>query len=141
MGKKKLLQAAKVEATKGKNVELFLQLKSEVSDLLRLEEKMWQQRSHVHCMVFGDRNSKYFHYCASQRFRRNKIAELRNSEGVLVSGDESISAMVTDYYSSLFTSSRPIGIEAVMQFTKLVVIAEMNSNLIRYFLGMKRSLS
>ena len=31
-----------MEATTGKNVELFLQLKAEVSDLLRLKEKMWQ---------------------------------------------------------------------------------------------------
>ena len=53
-----------------------MQLKSEVSELLRLEEKMWQQRSHVHWMVFGDRNSKYFHNQASQRFLQNNISEL-----------------------------------------------------------------
>ena len=48
MGKKKLLQAAELEAAQGRNVDFFMQLKGEVSDLLRLEEKMWQQRSHDH---------------------------------------------------------------------------------------------
>ena len=131
--KRKLLQAAEREAAQGKNTEVLMQLKSEVSELLRLEEKMWQQRSHVHWMVSGDRNSKYFHNRASQRFRRNNISELRNSEGELVSGDENILAMVIDYYSSLFTSSGPVGIEDVVQFTKLMVTAEMNSNLIGSF--------
>ena len=131
--KRKLLQVAEREAALGKNTEVFMQLKSEVSELLRPEEKMWQQRSHVHWMVSGDRNSKYFHSRASQRFRRNNISELRNSEGNLVSGDESILAMVVDYYSSLYTSSGPVGIEDVMQFTKPLVTAEMNSNLIGSF--------
>ena len=90
---------------------------------------MWQQRSHVHWMVFGDRNSKYFHDRASQQFRRNNICELRNSEGQLVSGEENISAMVIDYYSRLFTSSGPAGIEEVVQLIRPVVTPEMNDNL------------
>ena len=75
---------------------------------------MWQQRSHVHWMVFADRNLKYFHNQASQRFRRNNIFELRNSEGELVSSEENISAIVTDYYSSMFTSSGLVGIKEVV---------------------------
>ena len=131
--KRKLLQVAEREAAQGKNVEVLWRLKSEVSDLLRLEEQMWQQRSHIHWMVSGDRNSKYFHNRASQRFRRNKICELRNSEGQLVSGDENISAMVLDYYSSLFTSSGPAGIEEVVQLIRPIVTPEMNDNLIGSF--------
>ena len=57
-----------MEAIQGENVEVLLKLKSKISDLLRLEEKMWQQRSHVHWMVSGDRNSKYFHNRTSQRY-------------------------------------------------------------------------
>lgn len=94
---------------------------------------MWQQRSHVHWMVFRDINSKYFHNQASQQFRRIKISELRNSKGELVSGEENISTMVTNYYSSLFTLSGPVGIEEVVQFIKPVVTAEMNHNLIGSF--------
>ena len=110
-----------------------MQLKGEVSDLLRLEEKMWQQRSHDHWMISGDRNSKYFHNRASQRFRRNKISELCNADGVLVSGDEGVSAMVVEYYTKLYTSSDPIEGGEVVQFIKPKVTEEMNRDLIGEF--------
>nr|POE67030.1 putative ribonuclease h protein [Quercus suber] len=79
--KKKLLKVAESEAAQGRQVDRFLKLKSDIVDLLRLDEKMWQQRSKEHWMISGDCNSKFFHTRASQRFRRNKIVELRNSEG------------------------------------------------------------
>ena len=77
--KKKNLKEAEESALKGGNVDFFLQLKAEVAELLRLEEKMWHQRSHVHWMLSGDKNSSYFHNHASQRFRRNNISELKDS--------------------------------------------------------------
>ena len=64
--KRKNLKIAEESATKGGSVEFFLQLKAEVAELLRVEEKMWQQRSHVHWMLLGDQNSSYFHNRASQ---------------------------------------------------------------------------
>ena len=67
--KRKCLKIAKEFATKGGSVDFFLQLKAKVAELLRVEEKMWQQRSHVQWMVSGDQNSSYFHNRASQRFR------------------------------------------------------------------------
>lgn len=70
----------------GGSIDFFLQLKGEVAELLRVEEKMWQQRSHVHWMVSGDKNTSYFHNRASQRFRRNNISELRDLEGRLSFG-------------------------------------------------------
>ena len=39
--KKKNLKIAEETATKGGSVEFFLQLKAEVAELLRVEEKMW----------------------------------------------------------------------------------------------------
>lgn len=41
--KKKILKVAEFEAAWGRHVDRFLELKSEIGDLLRLEEKMWQQ--------------------------------------------------------------------------------------------------
>ena len=67
--KRKCLKIAEEFATKGGSVDFFLQLKAKVAELLRVEEKMWQQRSHVQWMVSGDQNSSYFHNRASRRFR------------------------------------------------------------------------
>ena len=99
-------------------MEFFLQLKTEVAELLRVEEKMWQQRSYVHWMISGDKNSSYFHNCASQRFRRNNITELRDSRGRMASGDEEVSVMIVEYYNQLFATSNPHDIGEVVQFTK-----------------------
>ena len=81
-------------------------------------------------MVSGDSNSKFFHNRATQRFRKNKISELWNSEGVLVSGNSNVSSMMIGYYSKLFTTSESSNIEEVVQFTKRVVTDKMNSGLI-----------
>ena len=116
----------------GGSIEFFLQLKGEVAELLRVEEKMWQQRSHVHWMVSSDKNTSYFHDRASHRFRRNHISELRDLKGRLSSGNEKVSRMIVEYYKQLFTSSNPQDFE-VVQFTKRVVSEDMNSNLIRNF--------
>ena len=115
---KHLLKQAEAAAICGKGMEAFLKIKFEVQDLLRIEEKLWQQRSHAHWMVSGDSNSKFFHNRATQRFRKNKISELQNSEGVLVSGDSNVSFMMIGYYSKLFTTSESSNIEEVVQFTK-----------------------
>jgi len=74
--KKKCLKGTEVAAARGGDVDFFLQLKSEVNELLSLEEKMWQQHSKVHWMVSRDRNTSYFHNRASQNFQRKNISKL-----------------------------------------------------------------
>ena len=115
------------------SVEFFLQLKGEVAKLLRVEEKMWHQGSHIHRMVLGDKNTSYFHNRASQRFKLNNISELRDPQGILTLGNEEVSKMVVGYYNQLFTSSNSYDFEEVVQSTKRVVTEDMNSNLIRIF--------
>ena len=84
-------------------------------------------------MISGNRNSKFFHTRASQRFRRNRIRELRNQEGVLVSGEGDLSEMVRDYYKNLFLSSRPTEVEEVVLAIKPAVTEDMNNCLIKPF--------
>ena len=54
-------------------MDWFLKLKLKIVDLLRLDEKMWQQLSKEHWMISEDLNSKYFHTRASQCLCRNRI--------------------------------------------------------------------
>nr|XP_023920446.1 uncharacterized protein LOC112031976 [Quercus suber] len=131
--KKKILKEAEESATKGGCVDFFLQLKAEVAELLRVEEKMWQQRSHVHWMMSSDKNSSYFHNRASQRFRRNSITEIKDSLGRKASGDKEVSVLFLDYFKHLFTTSNLHDIEEVVQHSKKVVSEEMNNCLISNF--------
>ena len=131
--KKKLLSKAEVAALQGGSVDVFLQLKSEVNELLYMEEQMWQQRSRTHRLVSGDSNTKYFHNRVSQRFCQNSISELHDSNGVLDSGEENVSAMIVDFYSKLFSFSNTSDMEMVVQHTKRVVSSDMNDGLVEAF--------
>lgn len=62
-------------------------------------------------MISEDRNSKYFNTRASQRFRQNRILELRSTNGVLVLGEGNLSVMVRDYYKNLFLSLESTDVE------------------------------
>ena len=117
LGKKKSLEVAEAAAMRGGSMEFFLNLKYEVNDLLRMEEKLWQQRAHDHWMVLGDKTTSYFHNKASQKFRRNTITELRGQNGEMVSGEDEIAALAVGYYKSLFSSSTPDNFEDVVHHT------------------------
>ena len=80
---KKLLTKAEFEAmVSGSNLQV-LELKKEIDVLLDRESTMWAQRSRLLWARQGDRNTKYFHSCATRRYRRNKVEGIRDEEGNL----------------------------------------------------------
>lgn len=127
--KKKSMKAVEELAVQGGDVDFFLQLKEEVQTLLRQEEKMWQQHSHDHWMVSGDKNTSYFHNRASHKFWKNTISEIKDAAGVTQRGDDKIAAFLVDYYQQLFSSVGLNGIEDVVQLTGRCVTEDMNSAL------------
>ena len=66
--KKYLLKLAEEAAQKGCPFDRVADLKKEILELLGQEEKLWQQRSYVHWLSSGDKNTSFFHNKASQRF-------------------------------------------------------------------------
>ena len=103
-----------------------LKLKREISDLLRKEEKMWKQRSRALWLHEGDKNTRYFHSRATHRYRRNKICELRNSEGLMCTKEEEIAQILTNFYQDLFTSANPCNMDQAMVDIPCAVTTEMN---------------
>ena len=102
--KKEKLKKEEDAAIRGGPMDGVLNLKREISDLLRKEEKMWKQRSRALWLHEGDKNTRYFHSRATHRYRRNKICELRNSEGLMCTKKEEIAQILTSFYQDLFTS-------------------------------------
>nr|POF12076.1 hypothetical protein CFP56_08843 [Quercus suber] len=78
-------------------------LKSEVNDLMEKETRMWFQRSHSLWATFGDKNSKYFHSRATQRYRRNKIDGVRNGRGHWKHVPKEIANEFLKYFAKLFS--------------------------------------
>jgi hypothetical protein len=56
-------------------------LETKLDTLLHKEELWWSQRAKSNWLQHGDKNSKYFHFKASQRHRKNTINFIKDSQG------------------------------------------------------------
>lgn len=78
---KKLLATTKAEAIRRGNNSRLRELKSEIHILMDRETRLWSQRSRVLWLKNGDKNLKFFHNKATQRFRKNIILGVRDRGG------------------------------------------------------------
>lgn len=56
-------------------------LELQIENLSSKEELYWKQRRRANWLAHGDRNSKYFHMCATKRRTKNKIEGLVSTHG------------------------------------------------------------
>ncbi|CAA0817977.1 Unknown protein [Striga hermonthica] len=82
-------------------------LEQEVHQLLAREEIFWKQRARVDWLKEGDRNTRFFHNRAKERFRRNRIDRIQNDQGAWLTNEEEIVRQVTTFFHHLFSSRRP----------------------------------
>ncbi|KAL9671308.1 hypothetical protein QQ045_008876 [Rhodiola kirilowii] len=100
---------------------------------LAREETMWMQRSRALWMEHGDRNTKFFHAKANSRKKKNWISKLRDSQGNLCEGEESILGIVTGYFGNIYRSSISMSaaeIEAQLEDVTYCITGEMNGMLL-----------
>jgi hypothetical protein len=127
------LRQAEMDSTLGFGHDTVISIRREVSDLLLKEEKMWKQRSRDSWLKEGDRNTKYFHNCASHRKRRNTISLVRMDFGELVTDANLIGKQFTEYYQALFTATPLEEVEVVLDNIQPCVTQEMNQTLTAQF--------
>ena len=108
-------------------------IQKEINDILDKENLMWQQHSRALFLNCGDRNTAYFHSKASQRFRRNRILGLRNSQNNWCTDDSQIKNIAVDYFQSLFSTSSPSEFSAILERIQPSVSETMNEKLLREF--------
>jgi hypothetical protein len=53
-------------------------MQEELHALLELEDLKWRLKAKANWLQNGDRNTRYFHACASQRKQRAKILKIKN---------------------------------------------------------------
>jgi hypothetical protein len=74
-----ILQGDKHELDVGQALEIQREFKI----LMEKEELKWKQRTKTDWLTCGDRNSKFFHACANQRWKVNKISHIYDEGGRL----------------------------------------------------------
>lgn len=79
----------------------------EINKLMELEECMWNQCFKTKWSRHGDLNTKYFHYRATKRNKRNFISGLKDAQGEWIEGKDQIRELLVRYYSSIFSTSKP----------------------------------
>ena len=98
---------------------------------------MWRQRSRLEWLQTGDKNTRYFHCRATQRRRRNRILQLKDSTGSWVTHQTQVPHVFINFYKDLFTSANPSQIEQVVEKIPRVVTSEMNHHLTKNFMPME----
>jgi hypothetical protein len=82
----------------------------------------------------GDRNTRFYHACASSRKKKNYISRIIDEGGQLWTTEEEITSAFTNYFSGLFTASPEGDILACLQNVDPRVDDEMNASLLKPFL-------
>ncbi|GMI73050.1 hypothetical protein HRI_000974300 [Hibiscus trionum] len=97
------------------------------------EEIFWEQRARSNWLKHGDRNTSFFHRCASQRRRKNKVKSLENVNGEVCSEDNEMLEVATNYFSSLFTSSTIGDCSRILEGVNVCISESMNLSLRKAF--------
>ena len=105
-------------------------MRREINVLTEKEEIFWRQRSRVSWLSEGDRNTKFYHACASQRKRANQINGLKDENDIMQSDQLVISNIAVEYFHQLFNSSNPDCIQEVVSQVDSVVTPDMNESLL-----------
>lgn len=95
-------------------------LQQVIKELLTREEILWRQRSKIQWLKEGDKNTRFFHSRASIRRQRNKIDKLRDENGVLVAGEEGISALVASYFTNQLQARTRLTVMLLLMLSILI---------------------
>ena len=93
-----LLQLETVESEK----EKIRGLQKELQALLEKVETKWKQKSNKAWLKEGDKTTKYFHICTTQRKYRNAIDNIIDKHGYLWESNEKVEQVFANYYQSLY---------------------------------------
>lgn len=77
----------------------------EYEKVLFQEEVLWYQKSRTKWVHYGDRNTHFFHGTTTIKKRKNTYDMLQDSKGNWIGDQTQLEAMVTNYFTNLFTDS------------------------------------
>ena len=94
-----------LQDTNGSHGAEINSLSKDLNDLLDSEEIFFNQRSRVQWLKEGDRNTKFFHFRAFERKRKNTILGIWDENGNWCDTNDTIVGVVVQYFKKIYTSS------------------------------------
>ena len=79
-------------------------LQKEFDVVLEQGEMLWYQKSREKWIVFGDRNTNYYHTNTTVRRKRNRIEMLKDDEGRRVDQSEELEKLAIAYYKRMYST-------------------------------------
>ena len=79
-------------------------LRSQIQNLISLEEVSWRHKSRMLCIKEGDNNTKFFHKVANSRRRYNHISMLEVN-GVIYEAKSEMANQAVQFYKNLYMES------------------------------------
>lgn len=79
-------------------------LRNDLAKWYAIKEKFWKDKSRDQNLALGDRNTKYFHTKAKQRFKRNRIDMIRNEDNIWLNTKKEISECITQHFQKIATT-------------------------------------
>jgi hypothetical protein len=83
-------------------------VKAHLDDLLLAECNYWRKRCTIRWIKLGEDNTKFFHAMATERYRRNTIAMIRDNDGNEVADHDSMAGLFWREYKERIGKSEPI---------------------------------
>jgi hypothetical protein len=115
------------------DMEKIRGLQNELQTLLEKEEIKWKQKSKEAWLKEGDKNTKYFHACATQKKFKNTIDSIMDEQGRVWESKEEVEQVFVNYYRNLFTSEAQTDPAVCLDELECRVSTEMNEMLMRSF--------
>lgn len=108
-------------------------LKDEIHGMLEQQDLKWKQRAKEDLLRHGDRNTKFFHACTSQRKRGNTILEVKDGNGRNCDTQVEIEGAFVTYYQELFKSEAAQHVESCISAIKEKITPDMGAGLLAEF--------
>ncbi|KAL1148134.1 hypothetical protein V6Z11_A10G104400 [Gossypium hirsutum] len=106
--------------------------RSELGCLYTEEESYWAQRSRIAWLKEGDKNTRFFHVRAIERFKKNNIEGITDMDGNWVEGTTNVYRVAWNYFNNLF-SSEAMNDERVISHVRRCISSEMDKILLGHF--------
>ena len=81
------------------------QLRCELEDLMNKEELMWAQKARTKWILQGDRNTKFFQIVVKQRRAKNKILQIKDSDGNITDNLMDIESILVGHFKNCFSNN------------------------------------